>query len=79
MDHGEGHVAGCLFLAEGVEPSMHGPLLYFDVEGRLDDATALVESNGGEVLEQPHSIAPHGNRSVVVDSEGNRICLHSES
>jgi len=79
MEHGPGDVAGCLFINEGDEPSMQGPLLYFAVEGRLEDATGLVEKHGGRILQAPHSIGPHGNRSIVRDSEGNRIALHSEA
>ncbi len=79
MEHGPDEVAGCLFRNEGDEPSMQGPLLYFTVEGRLTEATALVEEHGGQILQAPHSISPHGNRSIVRDSEGNRIALHSES
>jgi hypothetical protein len=29
------------------------------------------------VLEAMHAIGPHGFRAVVLDSEGNRIALHS--
>ncbi len=79
MAHGPGDVAGCLALDEGFEPSDQGPLLYFTVEGRLDEAAGLVKGLGGRVLEAPHSIKPHGHRAVVLDSEGNRICLHSEN
>ena len=52
-------------------------LLYFNCEGRLDEAIAVVEPNGGKVLEQKHQIGPYGFRAVVLDSEGNRIALHS--
>lgn len=79
MEHGEGDVAGCLFKNQGDEPSMNGPLLYFTVDGRLGEATDLAAANGGQILQAPHAIVPHGNRSIVADSEGNRIALHSES
>lgn len=78
MAHGPGDVAGCLALNEGFSPSDRGPLLYFTVDGRLDAAVGLVEGLGGRVLEPAHSIKPHGYRAIVLDSEGNRICLHSE-
>jgi predicted enzyme related to lactoylglutathione lyase len=78
MSHGPGDVTGCLFSGEGARPSEHGPLLYFDVDGRLDEAVSMVEQLGGSVLEPAHDITPHGRRAVILDSEGNRICLHSE-
>ena len=79
MEHGPGDVSGCLFRGEGEEPSMQGPLLYFNVDGRLEEATRIAGEQGGEVLQAPHSIGPHGSRSIIRDSEGNRIVLHSES
>lgn len=79
LAHGSEEVAGCLFTSEDARPSEHGPLLYFDVNGRLDEAVGMVEQLGGKILEPPHSIPPHGHRAIILDSEGNRICLHSES
>jgi len=37
-----------------------------------------IELYGGEVLQAPHSIGPHGHRAIVRDSDGNRIVLHSD-
>ena len=54
-----------------------GPLIYLSVEGRLDDAVKAVTSSGGKVLQEKHQIGPHGFRAVIVDSEGNRLALHS--
>ena len=75
--HEKDDVAGCLYKKEGGAPSGDGPLLYFNVQGRLEEATSLVEKNGGKIVQPAHSIAPNGSRSVVMDSEGNRIALHS--
>jgi uncharacterized protein len=70
-------VSGCLFTqADGV-PSTTGPLIYLNAQGRLDEAVATVEANGGKVLQPKHQIGPHGFRAVVLDSEGNRVALHS--
>jgi predicted enzyme related to lactoylglutathione lyase len=63
MEHGPVDVAGCLFKSEDEEPSMHGPILYFAVEGRLQEATDIAAAQGGQVIQAPHSIGPHGNRS----------------
>jgi predicted enzyme related to lactoylglutathione lyase len=77
LPHEGDTVGGCLYHKPGDQPSRHGPLLYLNAQGRLDDAVGAVEKNGGKVLEQKQSIAPHGFRAVVLDSEGNRIALHS--
>ncbi len=77
MSHDQGEVAGCVFKSEEIQPSDQGALLYFNVNGRLDAAVAAVEECGGTIKEPPHSIGEFGHRALVIDSEGNRIALHS--
>ena len=82
LPHEEQNASGCLCVSGdsvGTEnkPSQNGPLIYLSVEGRLDDAVKIAKSNGGKVLEEKTQIGPHGFRAVIVDSEGNRIALHS--
>jgi hypothetical protein len=84
LPHEEQNASGCLCVSGdsvGTEnkPSQNGPLIYLSVEGRLDDAVKIAKSNGGKVLEEKTQIGPHGFRAVIVDSEGNRIALHSSS
>jgi predicted enzyme related to lactoylglutathione lyase len=80
LPHKDGEVSGCLTPGcegKGASPSKDGALLYFNCQGRLDQAIAAVEPGGGKVLEAKQPIGPYGFRSVVLDSEGNRIALHS--
>jgi predicted enzyme related to lactoylglutathione lyase len=72
-----GDVGGCLVTSEKDKPGAGGPLIYLNCNGRLEAAVAEVEKNGGKILKPAHSIAPHGNRAVILDSEGNRVALHS--
>jgi uncharacterized protein len=74
----EGEVSGCLHVPDGNPPSDHGPLVYLNCAGRLDAAVAAVVPNGGKVLQGKHPIGPYGFRAIILDSEGNRIALHSE-
>jgi hypothetical protein len=78
LPHEEGEVGGCLFTREGEEPSGKGPLLYLNANGRLDQAIAAAETNGGRVVQPKHAIGPYGFRAIILDSEGNRVALHSE-
>jgi predicted enzyme related to lactoylglutathione lyase len=71
------NVSGCLVAGTNNQPSRTGPLVYLSVEGRLDAAVKAAADLGGEVLEPKHPIGPYGFRAVIVDSEGNRIALHS--
>lgn len=84
LPHEEQNASGCLCVgADSVgdknQPSQTGPLIYLSVEGRLDEAVKAVKSNGGKVLREKQEIGPHGFRAIIVDSEGNRIALHSST
>jgi predicted enzyme related to lactoylglutathione lyase len=78
LPHAEGFVGGCLIQNADARPSETGPLLYLNAEGRLDEATRAVVMYGGTVLSPRHSIGPYGFRAIVLDSEGNRVALHSQ-
>lgn len=75
--HSGGEVAGSL--AVSGTPSQNGPLIYLNADGRLAEAAAAAAEHGGSVLEPATSMGPHGFRAVILDSEGNRIGLHSMS
>jgi uncharacterized protein len=75
--HKDGEVAGCLYLSDKVKPSEDGPLVYLNAHGRLDEALEAVSATGGKILQPKESIGPFGFRAVILDSEGNRIALHS--
>jgi predicted enzyme related to lactoylglutathione lyase len=78
LPHGDDDVAGCLFVSDDTKPSAEGILLYFNANGRLEEAVSAAETHGGRLLEPVHPIGSFGFRAVVLDSEGNRIALHSE-
>jgi len=76
--------AGCLCVRSdsgGVDnrPSANGPLIYLLVEGRLDEAVEAARANGGKILRARQKIGEHGFRAVIIDSEGNRIALHTSA
>jgi uncharacterized protein len=76
LEHQNGN-SGCLVPRANEVSSKAGILLYMNVNGRIRDAMKRVEALGGKVIEPTHAIGPHGFRAVVLDSEGNRIALHS--
>jgi uncharacterized protein len=84
LPHEEQNASGCLCVGgDSVgnknEPSETGPLIYLSVEGRLNEAVKAARVNGGKVLQERQEIGPHGVRAIIVDSEGNRIALHSSA
>lgn len=78
LPHGDGEVGGCLFVSESEKPSDRGVMVYLNCNGRLDEAIAAVAANGGKVLQPKHQIGPFGFRAIILDSEGNRVALHSD-
>lgn len=76
LQHDDGN-GGCLVPKASEVASNAGILLYLNVNGRIRQAVTRVTALGGKVLEPTHAIGPHGFRAIVLDSEGNRIALHS--
>jgi len=77
LPHAETHVSGCLVTSQDNRPSQQGPLIYLNVDGRMDTAVSAVAAHDGEVLQGKHQIGAYGFRAIVLDSEGNKIALHS--
>ncbi len=82
LSHEEQNASACLCIRSdsgGVDnrPSANGPLIYLLVEGRLDEAVEAARANGGKILRARQQIGEHGFRAVIIDSEGNRIALHT--
>jgi uncharacterized protein len=73
----QGGNSGCLIPNTDEISAKVGVLLYMNVDNRIRNAVQEVDKRGGKVIQRIHSIAPHGYRAVVLDSEGNRIALHS--
>ena len=78
LPHNDGEVGACLLARAEEEPSEKGTMIYLNANGRLDAAIAAVTANGGRVVKPRHAIGPFGFRAVVIDSEGNRVALHSD-
>ena len=76
--HGDGN-GGCLIPKADEISSDHGILVYLNADGRIQDAVAKATANGGTVVEEIHSIGQHGFRAIIIDSEGNRLALHSNT
>ncbi|WP_431223542.1 VOC family protein [Serratia sp. L9] len=68
--------AGALVKMEGVPPGPGGSLVYLICEDCAVEENRIVP-NGGEILRAKFSIGEYGFASIVKDSEGNVIGLHS--
>ena len=72
-----GSVGGCIIQGDGYTPSESGALVYLNGGEDLSVPLAKVESAGGKILLPKTAIGPNGFMAHFVDSEGNKIGLHS--
>ena len=73
-------IGGAVVYAEGFySPSdTHGPLIYLNANPDVQTILDRVEAAGGKVIVPKTEISPeHGYMGIFIDTEGNRIGLHS--
>ena len=76
----ESGVGGAIMCGEGSVPSQHGPLLYLNGGENLDKVLLKVEDAGGKVIMQKQKInEENGYFALFIDSEGNKMALHSNA
>jgi hypothetical protein len=76
-DMQNGGVGGGIVEGPGFEPSDKGPLIYLNGGEDLSVPLAKVEKAGGRILLPKTSIGPNGFMAHLMDTEGNKIALHS--
>jgi len=76
-DMQNGGIGGGLVEGEGFEPSMTGSLIYLNGGDDLSIPLAKVEAAGGKILLPKTSLGPIGFMAHFVDTEGNKMALHS--
>ena len=61
------------------KPSMtDGPLVYLNANPDVQNVLDKIEAAGGKIMVPKTEISPeYGNMAVFIDTEGNRIALHS--
>jgi uncharacterized protein len=70
-------VGGGLVQGEGYQPSDKGPLIYLNGGDDLAVPLAKVEKAGGKILLSKTAIGPNGFMAHFIDTEGNKMALHS--
>lgn len=75
---GAANAGGALVLGEGYVPNGTGTTVYFATED-IDGTNAKIAAAGGSVIVPKMSIGEFGFISQFLDSEGNRVALHSMS
>lgn len=67
---------GALAKMEGLSPGTGGTLVYFSCKDCAEEA-ARAAAAGGEIIRPKFAIGDHGFISLIQDTEGNIIGLHS--
>lgn len=75
MENGE--VGGGLVEGEGFEPASNGSLVYLNGGDDLATSLSRVEKAGGKIILPKTSIGGNGFMAHFIDTEGNRVALHS--
>jgi predicted enzyme related to lactoylglutathione lyase len=76
---GNGKVSGALVKSENNTPSTNGVIIYLNANPNMDDVLTRIQSEGGQVVLNKTLISPEiGYMAFFIDSEGNRLGLHSQ-
>lgn len=61
-------------------PNANGTVVYMDANPDLQVVQDRIEAAGGKILTPKKQIDPeHGYMAIFIDSEGNRMALHSDN
>jgi uncharacterized protein len=76
---GNGKVSGALVAGENSKPSTDGVTIYLNANPDMSDVLQRIESEGGHIILGKTLISPEiGYMAFFIDSEGNRLGLHSQ-
>ncbi len=73
----DGGVGGGLVAGDGYTPHTQGSLVYLNANPDLNVVLARVKAAGGQVIKSKTDIGENGYFALILDSEGNRVALHS--
>ncbi|MCI5084261.1 MAG: VOC family protein [Saprospiraceae bacterium] len=74
----DGGVGGAIVKGEGFEPSEKGSRIYLNGGDDLNHVLNRVEGAGGKIVQPKVQISEEiGYMATFLDSEGNKIALHS--
>jgi uncharacterized protein len=70
-------VGGGIVQGDGYKPSSDGSLIYLNGGDDLSGALSKVEKAGGKIVLPKTAIGPNGFMAHFIDTEGNKMALHS--
>ncbi len=77
---GTNSIGGAICFGEGYIPSGAGSLIYLNADPNLDEILERIHDHGGKLLTPKTSIGEGmGYYAIFVDTENNRLGLHSNA
>lgn len=79
-ENGSGKASGALVKSDQHIPNMQGTLVYLNANPNMDTVLEKIEGMGGKILLPKTQIAPDiGYMAFFLDTEGNKVALHSQN
>jgi len=76
---GNGKVSGALVKGGNTKPSADGIVIYLNANPDMTDVLQRIESEGGQIVLGKTQITPEiGYMAFFIDSEGNKLGIHSQ-
>lgn len=76
-DENNNGVGGGLVEMEGAKPSAEGVTIYLNGGHDLSAPLGRVEQSGGKIIMPKTNIGENGFMAQILDTEGNKVALHS--
>ena len=75
-----GKVSGALVQSENHIPSAEGIVLYLNANPDMNPVLGRIEKEGGHIILSKTAISPEiGYMAFYMDTEGNKLALHSQA
>ena len=75
-----GKVSGALVQSDMHKPSQDGAIVYLNANNGMDSILEKIGEHGGQVAMPKTHISPEiGYMAFFIDSEGNKVALHSQN
>lgn len=79
FEPGSGKANGSLVQGDMHKPGMDGCVIYLNADPDLNEALGRVEKAGGKVIMPKTGIGENGFMAFFIDTEGNRMAMHSNA
>lgn len=77
---GNGKASGGVVQSQMHKPSQDGAIIYLNANPDMNPVLERIEKEGGKVVMPKTKISPEiGHMAFFIDSEGNKVALHSQN